>query len=101
MKIMGRSQKPVKYSSSQTRFASLHDFQCGADINEHNDSPQPAAYETPNDWNAMNIKSGVNRSDCPSQFGLVRRGIDKIADKVFMPSDIFKGWLRNKGEPVK
>ena len=99
-KIFGYSVKPISYSSAPTRYSSLHGFMQGAEFNEVNDSPCAPSYETPNNWQAMNIKSGVNQSDCPSKFGIVRRGTDKIGGKIFTQSMITDGWIRRKGEPV-
>jgi hypothetical protein len=91
----------IKYSSAPTRYAGLHDFMQGAEINEVNVAPSMAPGEIPTDWNALNIKSGVNRNDCPSAFGMnPDKGMQKIGNVTFMPDAIVAAWRRIKGEPL-
>lgn len=101
MKIWGRSKNPVKYASAPTRYASLHGFMQGAEINEVNQVVGQRPDELPMDYWGANIRSGVNESDCPTTYGLVRRGMDKIANKTIMESDVLDGWVRKKGETVR
>ncbi len=72
----------------------------GAEINPEPISLQAQLGEVQNDWNGMNIRSGVNQTDCPSRFGLVNRGLRSIGGLVFTPENDIKGWVRNKGKPV-
>lgn len=101
-KLYGPSLRPVKYSSSGTRYTGLNHFQQGAEVNEVNKAPTPMPGEVPNNWQAMNVRSGVNKTDCPSVFGIdSNRGMDKIGRAVFTPDFIKSGWRRIKGEPVE
>lgn len=97
-RLYGNSDKPVKYSSVPTRYAGLHFLQAGAEFNEERQEVQPVPGELPNDWNRMNIRSGVNVTDCPSRFGIVNKGLQNIGGMVFTADNIIKGWIRNKGE---
>lgn len=98
LKLMGPSLTPVKYSSVPTRYASLHSLQNGAEFNE---DPIPLASmvgEIPQDYKALNIRSGVNITDCPSYYGETKYGLRKIAGLTFTPENTNAGWKRNRGE---
>lgn len=91
----------IKYSSVDTRYSSLHGFMGDAEVNEVNFAPSMMPGEVPNDWNAMNIKSGQNKTDLPSAWGMnPDKGLQKIGSAVFTPENIIAGWRRNKGEPI-
>lgn len=98
MKISGPSATPLKYSSVPTRYASLHGLQNGAEFNEEQIPMQSMVGEIPHDYMAMNIRSGVNITDCPSYYGETKYGLRKIAGLTFSPKVTRDGWRRNRGE---
>jgi hypothetical protein len=99
MAICGPAVNPVKYSSVPTRYAGLHWLQNGAEFNEEQIPLDCCPGELQNNWQAMNIRSGVNQTDCPRQYG-ISQGTVSIGGLTFTAWDALTGWLRNKGEPV-
>lgn len=98
MRIYGPSQTALKYSSVDTRYASLHGLQAGADFGEVNQAPCMCPGELPNNWQAMNIRSGQNVTDLPSRFGEVKYGMRKIGPLTFIAQNDYGSWIRPKGE---
>lgn len=97
MKLFKKSDKPLKYSSADTRYASLHGFQNGAEFNEVNEAPTRLGFEVPDNLWASNIRSGQNVTDIPSRFG-DQKGSRKIGPRTFTAQDETRSWLRKRGE---
>ena len=99
--LYGERPQGISYSSDSTRYASLHGFMGDAEFNEVNEAPVMPPGVLPPDYYAMNIRSGVNRTDCPSVWGLnPDKGLQRIGSFTFTPENIVGGWVRRKGEPV-
>jgi hypothetical protein len=95
LRIFGK-RAPIKYSSVQTRFSSLHGFQGGAEFNEVNSAPDAQPGEIPEDLEAR-FNSGVNRTDCPRMWGHPQV-VRKLANKYLDNEAEIQAWRRDGGE---
>jgi len=100
-KIMGLRSPgdTVKYSSSTTRFSSLHGFMGGAEIEERYGDWDVNQVTQPELDLESRFNSGVNRTDCPRMWGhaSVER---RLANRTLSVSNEVRAWRRNKGEPL-
>lgn len=98
-KICGPSAKPVKYSSADTRFASLHGFMGGAEGDQSFDAPLSLPIDNAENME-QRFKSGANRTDCPSQYGPADVQYQLGNEKLSIAAALF-GWRRRKGSPLR
>lgn len=96
-KLLGRSKKPVQYSSASTRGTSLQAFMGGAEINETHSAPFVLPIDNPG-HRELFFNSGVNRTDLPSAYG--PPNVHKtLANKKFDLGKELFSWIRYRGEP--
>lgn len=98
-KLVRARPQGIKYSSARTRsLMSLDAFCGGAQLREENPSPPRLPIDSSENLE-QRFSSGVNRTDCPSQYGPA--SVDrKLGMKRFSLADAISGWVRKKGEPV-
>ena len=98
LKLLGKSKHPVKYPSLPTRFATMHGYMGGAEINETQDGLIIIPGEEHENLEHR-FNSGVNRIDMPKMWGYPNP-TRKLANKTFSLSADVAGWRRDKGEPL-
>lgn len=98
LKLFGKSNQPIKYSSVPTRFATLHAYMGGAEINEQQDTLVVVPGEQAENLE-QRFNSGVNRTDMPKMWGYPNP-TRKLANKTFSLNADVQGWRRNNGEPI-
>lgn len=95
-KICGPSKTPVKYTSADTRFASLHGFMGGAEGDQSFEPPEALPIDSGENLE-QRFKSGANRTDCPSQYGPPAVHY-KLGNEDLNTADNLFGWRRRKGD---